>query len=493
MCVFTGVCGWWLPHSAIWWQMSILSPITEWVGHHVFGVDAVLQPDSRSGDQTAMWVFVFILLVFAVAATALWSVLDRRRTHYQRLHAWLLVFLRLCVGGPLLYFGAIKAIPVQMPAPPLTTLLRPYGQLSPNWVLWLQVGSSYPYEIALGVVELVAGALLFWPRTAALGALLALASMAQVFLFNMTFDVSVKILSFHLLVLTLVLLAPQAKRLANMFVLQRPSQPAAQPALFGTPHANKIATAVQIAVGSWVLVGSLTVSWLVWSHYGGGRPKPDLYGIWTVADFTVDGPSLPPHPTRPLATADHRRSRQAQLPAHGRRDRHQERNHRRSRDHPDHCAAIQAHHRPNQPLTPQPDGATRRAPRHDDAASPRPRQLAFISQPFSLGPGIPRHPIRILGAEVLRQITAATAFIAALFVAPATAHTYAGQCYSATQHYRSDFDYAPPPVRWNSVWFRSTDGQLWDRPLPFGQDQGTRPPPPAPPNDVSPPPPGDDD
>jgi hypothetical protein len=294
MFVFTGVFGWWLPHSAIWWQMSILSPVTEWVGHRVFGVDAVLQPDSRSGDQTAMWVFVFILLVVAVAATALWSVLDRRRTHYQRLHAWLLVFLRLCVGGPLLYFGAIKAIPVQMPAPPLTTLLRPYGQLRPNWVLWLQIGSSYPYEIALGAVELVAGALLFWPRTATLGALLAVASMAQVFLYNMTFDVSVKILSFHLLVLALVLLAPQAERLANMFVLQRPSQPAVQPALFGTPRADKVATAVQIAVGCWVLVGSLTVSWLVWSHYGGGRPKPELYGIWAVTDFTVDGASLPP-------------------------------------------------------------------------------------------------------------------------------------------------------------------------------------------------------
>ena len=25
-----------------------------------------------------------------------------------------------------------------------------------------------------------------------------------------------------------------------------------------------------------------------WYHYGGGRPKPDLYGIWTVTTFTTD-------------------------------------------------------------------------------------------------------------------------------------------------------------------------------------------------------------
>lgn len=301
MFVFTGVVRWWLPDGAIWWQMSTLAPVTEWVGRHVFGVDAVLHPYSRSGDQTAMWVFMFMLLVFSVAATVLWSVLDRRRTHYRRLYAWFVVFIRICLGGVLLYYGAVKVIPVQMPAPPLTALLRPFGQLRPNWVLWLQIGSSYPYESALGAVELVAGLLLFWARTATLGALLALASMAQVFLFNMTFDVSVKILSFHLLLLALVLLVPQAERLANMFVLQRPSSPATQPALFTTSRAIKAATAVQLALGTWILVGSLIISGLDWHNVGGGRPKPELYGIWAVETFTRDDKPLPP-----LTTQQHR-------------------------------------------------------------------------------------------------------------------------------------------------------------------------------------------
>jgi hypothetical protein len=165
-------------------------------------------------------------------------------------------------------------------------------------VLWLQVGSSYPYEIALGAVELAAGVLLFWPRTATLGALLALASMAQVFLLNMTFDVSVKILSFQLLLLAVVLLAPQAKRLANILVLQQLSQTATQPALFTNGRAAKAATTIQVGLGAWVLVGSLVISWLDWSHDGGGRPKPELYGIWTVTEFTLDGTSLPPLTTQ---------------------------------------------------------------------------------------------------------------------------------------------------------------------------------------------------
>jgi hypothetical protein len=51
--------------------------------------------------------------------------------------------------------------------------------------------------------------------------------MAQVFMLNMSFDVPVKILSFHLLLMSLVLLAPQIRRLANVLVLERPSEPPA--------------------------------------------------------------------------------------------------------------------------------------------------------------------------------------------------------------------------------------------------------------------------
>jgi hypothetical protein len=298
MFVLTGVLGALLPPGAQFWQMSALSPVTEWVGRQVFGIDAAIHPDSRSGDQAAMWVLMFNLLVLAVGATALWSILDRRRTRYPRLHAWFTVFTRICLGGQLLLYGAVKVIPVQMPAPPLTSLLRPFGQLSPTWVLWLQVGSSYPYEIALGAVELIAGALLFCPRTSTLGAMLAFASMAQVLVLNLTFDVSAKILSFQVLGLALVLLAPQAQRLTALLILGKPSQLATQPVLFDHPRANKAATAVQVGLGVWILAGSLLLAGVDWSRYGDGRSKPELYGIWTVTAFSIDGASLPPLTTQ---------------------------------------------------------------------------------------------------------------------------------------------------------------------------------------------------
>ncbi|WP_167768725.1 DoxX family protein [Nocardia sp. CS682] len=277
-----------------WGVTSLLNPVTGWVGSTLFGVDAVLRQDSGAGDQTAVWVQVFCVLVVAVAATMVWTVLDRRSC-YPRLLAWFTLFLRVCLGVQMVGFGFAKLIPTQMPAPTLAQLLQPYGDLSPASVLWLQVGSSYPYEMALGAVEVVAGLLLFVPRTAVLGAVTSLVSTAQILLLNMTFDIPEKLLAGHLLLISLVLLAPYLRRLVDVFVLQRRCEPLTQPVLFAEDRKNRIAAWIQVTLGIWIALGSGYDRWVVWQEqYGAASPKSELYGIWDVQEFTLDGQLVPP-------------------------------------------------------------------------------------------------------------------------------------------------------------------------------------------------------
>ncbi|GGL34811.1 DoxX family protein [Nocardia jinanensis] len=299
--VFTGFVHRFLPDTAPMWPLLGTEPLLKWVGQTVFGVDVQLNRLSGSGDQAIIWVMVFSALVVAVAAAVLWSVLDRRRLAYPRAAAWFLTGLRLCVAGQMLFYGIAKAVPTQMPPPPLSALIQPYGQFSPMAVLWLQVGSAPVYEILLGVAELAAGLLLLVPRTATLGAMLGVVSMAQVFVLNMTFDVPVKILSFHLLVFSLVLLAPQARRFADFFVLARRAEPAVQPPLFVSRRAERIAGPAQAAIGVWLVAGVAVFGWFSWQDYGGGAPKPELYGLWEVTEFRIDG-----HPVPPLLTDETR-------------------------------------------------------------------------------------------------------------------------------------------------------------------------------------------
>lgn len=289
-----GLFGPWFRRYSGWWIPSHTDPVTGWVGRMVFGVDTALHQDSGAGDQTAAWVLMFCVLVVAVVAAAVWTVFDPRASH-PRLMAWFTLFLRVSLGATMLGFGFAKLIPTQMPGPGLAQLLQPYGDLSPASVLWLQVGSSYPYEMALGAVEVVAGLLVFVPRTAVLGTALSLASTAQILLMNMTFDIPEKLLASHLLMICLILLAPYLRRLVDVFVRHRACEPLTQPVLFADDRKNRVALWLTVCLGIWIALVSGTDRWRVWQEqYGAASPKSELYGIWDVREFSLDGRTLPP-------------------------------------------------------------------------------------------------------------------------------------------------------------------------------------------------------
>lgn len=289
-----GIAGRWIREYPGPWNIPFTDPLTGWVGRAFFGVDATLRTDSGAGDQTAVWVLVLCLLLVATVATAVWTAVDARASD-PRLSAWFTLFLRVCLGGQMIGFGFAKLIPTQMPAPSLAQLLQPYGELSPASVLWLQVGGSPAYQMTLGAVEVVAGLLLFVSRTAVLGAALALASTAQIVLLNLTFDIPEKLLSGHLLVMSLILLAPYVRQLTDLFLRQRACGPLRAPALFADARRNRRAAWLVAALGLWVALGSGYDRWVVWQEqYGAASPRSELYGIWEVRAFVLDGEAVAP-------------------------------------------------------------------------------------------------------------------------------------------------------------------------------------------------------
>src|SRR5215831_9255327 len=205
--------------------------VVAWAASHVFHVTGPLVFFSGSGDKTFDWVQAFCFLVVAAVATLAWSVLDPARLAYRRLHGRFHVLLRFALGATMVGYGMSKAIPLQMPAPPLTRLLEPFGNFSPMGVLWYSVGASFPYERFAGCMELTAAVLLFIPRLSTLGAMVLVADSIQIFTLNMTYDVPVKLFSFHLILMGLVLLAPEMRRLLNVLVLNRPAGPSSMPPL----------------------------------------------------------------------------------------------------------------------------------------------------------------------------------------------------------------------------------------------------------------------
>jgi hypothetical protein len=107
----------------------------------------------------------------------------------------------------------------------------------------------------------------------------------------MTYDVPVKLFSFHLILLALFLLAPDLKRLLRFFFGDGATAPRPERPLFASAQANHVALAAQALFGVALLAGNGFGASVAWDQYGPGRPKSPLYGIWNVQQSPA--PSAP--------------------------------------------------------------------------------------------------------------------------------------------------------------------------------------------------------
>jgi len=256
--------------------------ITIWVAAHVFRITTPLTYTGDSiGETSFFWVQMFWILAISIVATALWTFVDRERKQYATLHKWFHLFIRLALASQLFEYGMTKVIPNQFRTPPLVTLIQPVGNLSLEGLLWASVGAAPAYEIFLGCAEILGGVLLILPRTAMLGALICLADMTQVFIFNMTYDIGLKQISFHLILLALFLLAADFTRLVSFLFTNRTLKASAQ--------ASRTALGVQIALGIYLIGMQTFINWSYWHSGGDGSPRSALYGIWNVKELSVDG------------------------------------------------------------------------------------------------------------------------------------------------------------------------------------------------------------
>lgn len=273
-------------YTALWYAIAV------WVGKNLLQIRYEIALDGQgSGDTTFRWILLPCYLALAAAAALLWSVLDRKRADYERLNQWLRLMLRFSLAIAMITYGMAKVIPNQMMSPRMSTLLQRVGDLSPMRMLWTFMGSSPAYETFTGLAELFGGVLLLVPRTTLLGALVCLADMTMVFMLNLCYDVPVKIMSFHYLVMAIILTAPDLRRLADMFLFNRAVAPArTPPRLFARSGLHRLDGAVQILL---CLFGLYSIIMGIPSGMERYRqqnpPKPPLYGGWWTEELTIDG------------------------------------------------------------------------------------------------------------------------------------------------------------------------------------------------------------
>lgn len=204
------------------WYMDTINFINLWVGKNILQLKTLQQiQNTGSGDTTFDYVklVTFILLAFLTSVIVFFA--TRKRINYDRLYYWTIVYARYYVGLYLIVYGIFKLVEGQFVFHDFGRLEENFGDATPMGLLWTFMGHSKVYGGFTGIMEAGAGFLLLFHNTKTLGALLSVAVMSNVVLMNFCFDVPVKLFSSHLLLISLIILAPNMRKLYNFFVLNK--------------------------------------------------------------------------------------------------------------------------------------------------------------------------------------------------------------------------------------------------------------------------------
>jgi hypothetical protein len=271
------------------WYNSLWSWIVPRVARAAFNKE-VATVFNGSGDRTFDYLLVACLLLIALVITVIWTVLDRKRLGYPTLYRWLNLYVRFSLGTTMIGYGAFKVISSQFVAPSLERLMQSYGDSSPMGLLWTFMGASEPYTMFVGFAEMIAGILLFPRKTSTLGALMSVGVLSNVVALNFSYDVPVKLYSMHLLAMAIFLLLPDAPRLTNFFILNRPAECVREQPLFRRTvwHRGALVLASLFVI---TVVGMSLYQSYDQRQFLMSRRSP-LYGIWEVEEFSL-GQSTP--------------------------------------------------------------------------------------------------------------------------------------------------------------------------------------------------------
>jgi hypothetical protein len=249
-----------------------------------------------------------VAALIALTGAGIWHYAARSKTEYNELYYWLRVILRYRLAIAVIAYGFIKIFPIQAPFPSISNLNTHYGDFTTWKAFAVSLGAAPLYEKFLGVVEIIAGLLLFGRRTATLGAFLIIAFAGNVFLSNLAYEGGEHIYSLYLVVIAVFLIVFDARRIWSLISQNKPTAPNAFHPDFSQSwkRAGRIVIKSAFIFFFVVLYGFKT--------YAGYRENPHTVpvteglsraaGIYNVKEFVLNNDTLAYSQTDPVRWKD---------------------------------------------------------------------------------------------------------------------------------------------------------------------------------------------
>jgi len=189
----------------------------------LFHLYKTLVPLNGSGDTSYAWIQLWLYLALALLGCTVWTMADARHSNYNRIGYWFRIMLRYFLIANCFSYGYAKIFLQQMPFPNLRQRSTPLGDFLPMRLSWMFMGYSTTYQFFAGAMEVIAGLLLLFRRTSTFGAIAATGVFLNVMAMNLGYDIPVKLYSMHLVIIGMVLLCFEHKRILSFFTNQAAS------------------------------------------------------------------------------------------------------------------------------------------------------------------------------------------------------------------------------------------------------------------------------
>jgi hypothetical protein len=254
----------------------------------VLGIELPPLVFTGSGDQLYHYVQLLLVVILATLGTLAWSWRTKRRSH-ARLAAGVTIAARYFLAVVMVGYGVAKLLPGQFPPPWIGRYDGAIGDMSPMGLLWTFMGHSQPYTKLAGGAEVLGAALLLSRRLYVIGALVIAIVMTNVVALNFCYDVPVKLFSSELLLVSIALVLPQARRIIAVLIGR--AAPEVPPRVRGSIAAERIRRVAKAAVIGLVVVHAYDHAMMIRNF--NRRPVSPLEGVWRVDSLVVDGVERP--------------------------------------------------------------------------------------------------------------------------------------------------------------------------------------------------------
>jgi len=267
-----------------------------WLDLHygdIFFISRYYPAFSSATGSFADWI---IIAIIAAIGAAVWTRRDKPDTDYSTRYYWLRTIVRYRLAIGIIGYGFIKFFPLQAPFPSISNLNTSYGDFTDWKIFSLSLGIVPSYQSFLGGIELLAGLLLFFRRTASVGALIVLVFTGNVFMSNLAYEGGELVYSFYLIVLALFVFAYDAQRIYQLISLGKPTIPnLVRPVFPGWQKNTRIVLKAALIFFFVFIYGFKTYKGYKNDPYQFPQAKglKGLSGIYNVSEFRINNKVFP--------------------------------------------------------------------------------------------------------------------------------------------------------------------------------------------------------